>query len=91
MARLLPEVRDIRRTGSCALDLCAVAEGTLDGYVEEGVHRWDHAAAGLIARIAGARLEVVTGAAGTEAVVCGPAHGFEAFRAAVRRAGIVQE
>ena len=36
IAALLPRVRDIRRPGSCALDLCAVAAGEADGYVEEG-------------------------------------------------------
>ncbi len=36
VAALLPQVRDIRRPGSCALDLCAVAAGEADGYVEEG-------------------------------------------------------
>ena len=91
VARLLPEVRDIRRTGSCALDLCRVAEGSLDGYVEEGVHLWDHAAGGLIARLAGARLEVTVGAAGQEAVVCAPEDGFEAFADAVRTAGFLRE
>jgi myo-inositol-1(or 4)-monophosphatase len=88
-ARLLPEVRDIRRAGSCALDLCHVAEGALDGYVEEGVHLWDHAAGGLIARLAGARLVVTTGAAGMEAVVCGPDHGFDELVDAVRQAGFL--
>lgn len=91
MARLLPEVRDIRRTGSCALDLCRVAEGALDGYVEEGVHAWDHAAGGLIARLAGARTLVTVGAAGTEALVCGPDHGFEELLSAVRSAGFLRE
>ena len=90
-ARLLPEVRDIRRTGSCALDLCRVAEGALDGYVEEGVHLWDHAAGGLVARLAGARTLVTLGAAGTEAMVCGPAHGFEELLEAVRCAGFLGE
>jgi myo-inositol-1(or 4)-monophosphatase len=90
-ARLLPHVRDIRRTGSCALDLCRVAEGALDGYVEEGVHLWDHAAGGLIARLAGARLLVTVGAAGREAVVCGPDHGFDELVEAVRAAGFLRE
>ena len=44
VARLLPRVRDIRRMGSCALDLCHVAEGSGDAYVEEGPARWDWAA-----------------------------------------------
>lgn len=51
---LLPQIRDIRRIGSAALDLCAVASGRLDGYYEEGVNPWDVAAGGLIAREAGA-------------------------------------
>ena len=54
VARLLPRIRDIRRMGSAALDLCAVAAGGLDAYFEEGVQRWDVAAGGLIAREAGA-------------------------------------
>ena len=64
VTRLLPLVRDIRRLGSCALDLCLVADGRLDGYVEEGVNLWDHAAGGLIARIAGARTLVHRRASG---------------------------
>jgi len=54
VARLLPQIRDIRRYGSAALDLCAVAAGHLDAYFEEGVQRWDVAAGGLVAREAGA-------------------------------------
>jgi myo-inositol-1(or 4)-monophosphatase len=57
-ARLLPEVRDVRRIGSCALDLCMVAAGRLDAYYEEGVHVWDWAAAALIAAEAGAWLRL---------------------------------
>ena len=87
LVRLLPRVRDVRRLGSCALDLCAVAEGTLDGYAEEGVNLWDHAAAGLVARAAGARTEGLPGASGRDLLVCGPAHSFEVLRAAVVEAG----
>ncbi|WP_232676979.1 inositol monophosphatase family protein [Nocardioides sp. R-C-SC26] len=86
-AILLGEVRDLRRLGSCALDLCHVAEGALDGYVEEGPHLWDHAAGGLIARAAGARTEVGRGAGGTDLVICAPSTGFDEFRAATVRAG----
>lgn len=53
---LLPEIRDIRRMGSCAIDLCLVAEGALDGFFERGVNPWDHAAGSLIAREAGAQV-----------------------------------
>lgn len=87
VTRLLPQVRDIRRAGSCALDLCAVADGSLDGYVEEGVNLWDYAAGGFLARAAGARLEVLRGAAGSTLVVCAPEHGFDEFLAAVLAAG----
>jgi myo-inositol-1(or 4)-monophosphatase len=52
--RLLPRVRDIRRAGASSLDLCAVAAGWVDGYVEHGLHRWDWAAGALIAEEAGA-------------------------------------
>ena len=54
VARLLTDVRDLRRIGSCALDLCMVAAGRLDAYYEDGVHLWDWAAAALIAAEAGA-------------------------------------
>jgi myo-inositol-1(or 4)-monophosphatase len=61
---VLPAVRDIRRAGSAALDLCAVAAGRLDAYYERGVQLWDIAAGSLIAEEAGAR---VGGLAGAEA------------------------
>jgi len=54
LQQVLPNVADIRRLGSCAVDLCLVAQGVLDGYYERGVNAWDHAAGELIAREAGA-------------------------------------
>ncbi|MDP3890413.1 inositol monophosphatase family protein [Nocardioides sp.] len=89
LVHLLPRVRDIRRMGSCALDLCHVAEGSADGYVEEGPQPWDHAAGLLIAEEAGARGELARGCGGGVAVVCAPHHGFEEFRAAVAQAGFL--
>lgn len=91
IARLLPVVRDIRRIGSAALDICHVAEGSADAYVEEGLNPWDHAAAGLVAREAGASTHLTTGAGGMTLMVCAPAHGYAEFLAAVRAAGFVQE
>lgn len=71
VAAVLPRVRDIRRGGSCAVDLCSVAAGRMDGYYERGVNRWDHAAAGLIAVEAGARIGGLRGRpAGSELVLC---------------------
>jgi myo-inositol-1(or 4)-monophosphatase len=53
---VLPRVRDIRRGGCCAVDLCSVASGTVDAYYERGVNLWDIAAGSLIAAEAGARV-----------------------------------
>jgi myo-inositol-1(or 4)-monophosphatase len=52
-ARLLPEVRDIRRFGSAALDLAWTAAGRYDAYYEHGVHRWDVAAGELLCTASG--------------------------------------
>lgn len=60
-ARVLPHVRDIRRSGSAALDLCWVACGRLDGYYEAGLQAWDMAAGVLIAAEAGAVTTGLTG------------------------------
>jgi myo-inositol-1(or 4)-monophosphatase len=54
VAALLPRVRDLRRAGASALDVCAVAAGWMDAYVEHGTHWWDWAASTLIADEAGA-------------------------------------
>jgi len=54
---VLPAVRDIRRGGSAALDLCWLAAGRLDGFYERELKPWDLAAGGLVAREAGARVE----------------------------------
>jgi myo-inositol-1(or 4)-monophosphatase len=89
LARLLPRVRDVRRLGSCALDLCHIAEGLADGYVEEAVNLWDHAAGALIAREAGARTVLLPGAGGLEALVAAPADGFDELLAAVTEAGFL--
>lgn len=61
VAAVLPRVRDIRRGGSCAVDLCSVAAGRVDAYYERGVNYWDYAAGGLIATEAGARLGGLAG------------------------------
>ena len=51
---LLPQVRDIRRHGGAALDLCGLAAGRLDAYYETALNPWDRAAGELVAREAGA-------------------------------------
>lgn len=59
---LLGRVRDIRRIGAASLDLCAVAVGRLDAYIERGLQPWDHAAGILIAEEAGASVLTPAGA-----------------------------
>jgi myo-inositol-1(or 4)-monophosphatase len=87
LLHLIPKIRDIRRFGSCALDLCALAQGSLDGYMEEGVNLWDHAAGGLVARCAGARVETDRGVGGRPIVIAAPEGGFDEFRTAISQAG----
>ena len=91
VARLLATVRDVRRMGSAALDLCALAAGRFDAYVEEGLNPWDLAAGGLVATEAGARLETRTGVGETTCVVAAPQGGFEEFVALVEACGFFSE
>ncbi len=62
LAGLITRVRDIRRFGAAALDLCGVGEGTLDAFYEKGLNPWDHAAGGLVATEAGATVAGLRGA-----------------------------
>lgn len=73
---LLPRVRDVRRAGSAALDLCAVASGWVDGYAEHGLHRWDWAAGALIAEEAGAVVRLPGAADGLGDAVVAAAPGI---------------
>lgn len=56
LVAVAPRVRDVRRLGSAAIDLCWVAAGHTDAYVESRLNPWDVAAGALIAREAGARV-----------------------------------
>ncbi|MCG7610265.1 MULTISPECIES: inositol monophosphatase family protein [Mycobacterium] len=87
MAQLLPAVRDVRRIGSCALDLCMVAAGRLDAYYEEGVQVWDWAAAALIAAEAGATVRLPT-TPGSEQVVASAPGVADALCDALAGAGV---
>jgi myo-inositol-1(or 4)-monophosphatase len=86
---MLHEVRDVRRIGSAALDLCFVGAGRFDAYVEEGLHAWDMAAGGLVATEAGAVLSRRDGVGGGPCYLCAPADGFEDFRDLVERCGFL--
>lgn len=58
---MLAHVRDIRRLGAASVDLCLVAEGTIDAYYEHGLHPWDFAAGALIASEAGVTVAGIDG------------------------------
>ncbi len=89
VGRMLGSVRDVRRLGSAALDLCALAAGRLDAYVEEGLNPWDMAAGGLVATEAGARLETAPGVGGMPCLVAAPEAGFADFSRLVRSCGFL--
>jgi myo-inositol-1(or 4)-monophosphatase len=61
--RVSPHVRDIRRCGSAALDLCMVADGSYDAYWERRLAAWDVAAGSAIVLAAGGRITNLTGGA----------------------------
>ncbi len=68
-AELIPQVRDLRRTGGAAIDLASVAAGRLDGYFEQGLNPWDQAAGALLVTEAGGRVTGLDGAAPTYRMV----------------------
>lgn len=82
VAELIPHVRDIRRLGAAALDLCLAAEGRVDAYYEKGLAAWDLAAGGLVAGEAGLRVGGLGGLpAGPDLVIAAPPALFEPLHA----------
>jgi len=85
---VLPRVRDIRRMGAAAVDLCSVACGRLDAFYERGLGPWDLAAGALIAEEAGASLGDLWGGPPSGKFVLAAARGvFEPLRALLVAAG----
>jgi myo-inositol-1(or 4)-monophosphatase len=89
VASMLTTVRDIRRIGSCALDLCGVAEGSVNCYVEEGPHIWDYAAGQVIAEAAGARFDVGRSPRGKPVLHCAPEPVFGEFAGLLHECGFL--
>ena len=87
LQHIIADIRDIRRFGAAAPDLCYVAAGRVDAYFEEHLGPWDLAAGELIAREAGC----ITGdfAGGpvrpAQVLVANPSI-FEPLRALINRA-----
>jgi myo-inositol-1(or 4)-monophosphatase len=88
LVQVLPQVRDIRRMGSAAVDLCSVACGRLDAFYERGLGPWDLAAGALVAREAGARVgDLAGGPPSGEFVLAASSDLFEPLRALLDTAG----
>ncbi|QGN57523.1 inositol monophosphatase family protein [Nostocoides sp. HKS02] len=86
LAGVITQVRDVRRIGSAALDICAVAAGTLDCYFERGLNPWDLAAAWLVLTEAGGRFTGLAGGPPDTAMVVGAAPTLHVALEAVVRA-----
>jgi myo-inositol-1(or 4)-monophosphatase len=69
LTTVLPAVRDIRRMGGCAIDLCSVACGRVDAFYERGVRSWDVAAGELIVREAGGTVSDLAGGRDLDRIV----------------------
>ena len=88
LTTVLPRVRDIRRFGAAAVDLCSVACARVDGYYERGLAPWDLAAGGLIAAEAGAVVTDFAGGAAQAGAVVAAAPGIAVgLRALLDEAG----
>lgn len=61
LTTVLPLIRDIRRAGAAALDICWVAAGRVDGFYERGLKHWDSAAAALVVSEAGGVVTALEG------------------------------
>jgi myo-inositol-1(or 4)-monophosphatase len=88
LTSVLPRVRDIRRMGGAAVDLCSVASGRVDAYYERGLQAWDLAAGTVIAREAGATVaDLDGGPPSAECCIAAPPALFEPLVALLRAAG----
>jgi myo-inositol-1(or 4)-monophosphatase len=75
---MITRIRDIRRFGAAAIDLCFVASGRYDAYFEEHLHSWDLVAGHIIATEAGAIVTNYSGAQVTPAQVLASSPGVHA-------------
>jgi myo-inositol-1(or 4)-monophosphatase len=88
LSYVLPRIRDIRRMGAAAVDLCSVAVGRVNAYFERGLEPWDLAAGMLIATEAGAIVGSLDGPAVAGGVVlAAPRSLFGSFRDLLIAAG----
>jgi fructose-1,6-bisphosphatase/inositol monophosphatase family enzyme len=83
LTKVLPSVRDIRRFGAAALDLCWTGGGRFDIYFEWGLNPWDLAAGALVCSEAGGRVEALDG----RLILAASPHLFEPMLDLLRSAG----
>jgi myo-inositol-1(or 4)-monophosphatase len=84
LSRVLPQVRDVRRAGSAAIDLATLACGRFDGFYEAPMEPWDKAAGVLLVREAGGVVSELSAPKGLSpgVIAAGPAL-HDALRALV--------
>ena len=88
LTEVLPRVRDIRRVGAAAVDLCSVACGRVDAFYERGLGPWDFAAGALVAVEAGAIVGDLEGGPPSGGfVLAAPPGLFEPLRALLEASG----
>lgn len=88
LTTMIDQVRDIRRMGAAAMDLCSVACGRVDAFYEMGLQPWDYSAGALIAREAGAVVgDLNGGPASGQFCLAASAGIFEQIRLILNRAG----
>lgn len=88
LARLLPQIADVRRMGAAALDLCWVAAGRYDGTYHLGLNTWDYTAGWLIATEAGAEVGDLAGGPPSPAyVLAATPELFDPLRSLLLRCG----
>jgi myo-inositol-1(or 4)-monophosphatase len=73
VAQLAPSVRDLRRCGSAAIELCMVADGTYDAYLTHALSPWDTVAGAAIVVAAGGTFERWERSGSTYELACAPA------------------
>jgi myo-inositol-1(or 4)-monophosphatase len=87
VAQVLPRVRDIRRAGAAAVDMCWVAQGVVDAYYERGTHLWDRAAAMAVCSGAGVTVGGLDGPARDAMTIAANPELFEQLRDLLRELG----
>lgn len=91
LARLIPHVGDLRRSGSAAVDLCWVAAGRIEAFFQPGLKVWDYAAAQLVITESGGAFQLASGLEGsTETIVATAPEVAADFLAALAAAGIAE-